>query len=162
MEPETRLICIDKKGCSFEVGVCCLEDLQCLLDMYEMFSPRPVSQGLPPASPEALRNWIKGLLEAGENLLAWRDERVVGHAALIPDYVKGDCEFIIFVGPSYRNRGIGAELTRLGIERAKKRSLESVWLTVETYNFRAVKLYKKFRFEFCDRSECERIMILKL
>jgi RimJ/RimL family protein N-acetyltransferase len=162
MEPENRLTCVDKKGCSFEVGVCCIEDFSCLLDMYELFSLRPVSQGLPPASPEALRNWIQGLLEAGKNILAWREDRVVGHAALIPDYIKGDCEFLIFVDSSCRNQGIGAELTRLALEQVKKLDLKLVWLTVEVYNFRAIKLYKKFQFEFCDSGECERTMLLKI
>jgi RimJ/RimL family protein N-acetyltransferase len=162
METENRLICVDKKGCSFEVGVCCIEDFSCLLDMYELFSLRPVSQGLPPASPEALRNWIQGLLEAGKNILAWREDRVVGHAALIPDYIKGDCEFLIFVDSSCRNQGIGAELTRLALEQVKKLDLKLVWLTVEVYNFRAIKLYKKFQFEFCDSGECERTMLLKI
>ena len=162
MEPETRLTCVDKKGCSFELGVCSEEDFSCLLEMYELFSSRPVSQGLPPASPEGLRNWIQGLLEAGKNILAWRDDKVVGHVAIIPDYVKGDCEFLIFVNPSCRNQGIGAELTRLALEHAKRLDLKLVWLTVEMYNFRAIKLYRKFQFEFCDSGECERTMLLKL
>ena len=152
----------DKKGSVFEVKDCSSEDLFPLLDMYSEFLPKPASQGLPPMDPDACGNWVKGLLEEGENFLAWRDGRVIGHAALIHDPDKGDGEFLIFVDRSCRNRGVGKALTRMALDRAGELGLAAVWLSVETYNFRAINLYKRFEFIFCDTNECERTMICQL
>ncbi|NWF92252.1 MAG: GNAT family N-acetyltransferase [Syntrophaceae bacterium] len=153
---------IDKSGRSFAIGICRGDDYLCLLEMYLHFSPRPASQGLPPEDPQVCQSWLKNLLEIGINLLARRGDRVIGHAALIPDPNGKSGEFVIFVDQNNRNLGIGTELTRLTLERSKQLGFESVWLTVPPTNFIAVKLYKKFGFEYLDSDPYERVMTVRL
>jgi ribosomal protein S18 acetylase RimI-like enzyme len=127
--------------------------------MYADFSPKPASQGLPPEDPETCSGWVKGLMEMGENLLAWRAEKVIGHAALVPDPKGDSAEFVIFVHQAYRGLGIGTDLTRASLDRARRRGLKSVWLTVAMSNFIAIKLYRKLGFAYCELDECERTMV---
>jgi GNAT superfamily N-acetyltransferase len=157
---QARRDCIDKKGTTFRIGGCEEKDFFCLLEMYRIFSPKPASQGLPPPDPQGCLTWLRGLFEAAENFLAWRQDKVIGHAALIPDFRKRDAEFLIFVDQSFRNRGIGTALTRLAMDRAGALGLRMVWLTVETYNLRAIGLYRRVGFTFRNRDECERTMVL--
>jgi RimJ/RimL family protein N-acetyltransferase len=152
----------DKSGKPFEIGISCAEDFASLLRMYRTFSPKPASQGLPPEDPETCQNWLKMLFRTGLNVLAWRGENVIGHAALIPD-VKGKLgELVIFVDQNHRNLGIGTELARFILEKSTQRGLELVWLTVRVLNFIAIKLYRKVGFEFCDTDSYERVMAIKL
>lgn len=144
------------------MGPCRSGDFSCLMDMYEIFSPRPASQGLPPEDPETCEKWAKGLFEIGLNLLAWRGERVIGHAALVPDLKAKSGEFVIFVDKDFRNLGIGTKLTRLILAWAGELGFDSVWLTVANSNFVAIKLYNKIGFQFCDMDACERTMIIKV
>lgn len=152
----------DKSGAPFEMGVCDTEDFSRLLEMYRIFSPKPASQGLPPADFEVCCNWVKRLLEIGFNFLAWRNDRVIGHAALVQDPDGKSGEFVIFVDQDFRNLGIGSQLTRLTIEKGRELAYHSVWLTVENSNLIAIKLYRNFGFQFCDEDICERTMCLKL
>ena len=151
----------DKSGCSFAMGVCYPEDFQFLLEMYDHFSPKPASQGLPPEDSETCQNWVKNLFEIGENFLAWRGESVIGHVSLVPDRQGKSCEFVIFVHQDHRNLGIGTELTRFALERANQQGYDSVWLTVSISNSIAIKLYKKLGFEYYDRDGSERLMDIK-
>ncbi len=161
MKPE-RVVRVDKSGKSFEIGMSCPEDFPSLQEMYRIFSPKPASQGVPPEAPEACHQWLKNLFEIGENLLAWRGDRIIGHAALAPDIRDRSAEFVIFVGQNDRNLGIGTELTRFTLEKSGQFGFDSVWLTVNIHNFIAVKLYKKVGFEYCDTDQFERIMSIKL
>jgi diamine N-acetyltransferase len=149
----------DKKDDPLEIRPCCADDFPHLMEMYATFSPKPASQGLPPQDPDACRRWVQKLLDEGENFLAWRKGRVIGHVSIMPDHVKKDGEFLIFVDRSHRNRGVGRALTELVLDRAGELGLKSIWLTVEIYNFRAIHLYKKFKFCFCGQDECERRMV---
>ncbi len=161
MKPK-RLRSTDKSGKPFEIGIGCAEDLPPLMEMYRIFSPKPASQGLPPEDPETCHNWVKKLFEIGENLLAWKGNGVIGHAALVPDLKGKSGEFVIFVDQNERNLGIGTELTRVSLERAKRLGFDSVWLTVNVSNFAAVKLYRKVGFEYSDMDTYERMMRVKL
>jgi N-acetylglutamate synthase-like GNAT family acetyltransferase len=132
------------------------------MDMYHVFSPKPASQGLPPPEPATCQKWARSLLEMAFNLIAWRENRVIGHAALIKDLKGRSGEFVIFIHQDFRNSGIGTELTRLSIQKAKELGLKSVWLTVSMNNFIAIKLYRNQGFEYSEIDECERTMILML
>jgi len=158
----SKFTLLDREGNAFEIAGCCAEDFSCLMSMYLAFSPRPASQGLPPADPEACRNWARKTFDMGENFLAWREGKVLGHAVLIPDYERGDCEFLIFVDQPYRNRGIGTALTHLAVEKARESGFALIWLTVESHNLRAVRLYRRFGFQFQDQDDVERTMLLRL
>ncbi len=127
-----------------------------------MFSPKPASQGLPPKNAEVCYKWVKQLFDTGINFLAWRNDRVIGHAALVPDPNGTWGEFIIFVHQDDRNLGVGTELTRLTIEEARELAFDSIWLTVESSNLIAIKLYRNFGFQFSDEDIYERVMLLKL
>jgi len=157
-----RITRTDKSGKPFEVGFCCAEDFASLCEMYRTFHPKPASQGLPPEDPEICNNWIKQLFEIGENLLALRDDAVIGHAVLIPDTKDRSGEFVIFVDQNNRNLGVGTELTQIALEKSRQLGLDSIWLTVNVSNFIAIKLYKKFGFEYSDMDKYERVMRIKL
>jgi RimJ/RimL family protein N-acetyltransferase len=161
VKPE-RATRIDKSGNPFEIGGSCAEDFPSLLEMYRVFSPRPASQGLPPEDPETCYHWVKNLFEIAENLLAWRGDRVIGHAALVPDRKSRSSEFVIFVHQDHRNLGIGTELTYLTLEKSRQLGFDSIWLTVNITNFIAVKLYKKLGFQYCDKDLFERVMSIQL
>ena len=161
MRPE-RITRTDKSGKPFEIGISCSDDFSSLLEMYRTFSPKPASQGLPPEDPETCQAWVKTLLRTGLNVLAWRDDRVIGHAVLIPDVKGKSGEFTIFVDQDYRNLGIGTELARFNLEKFKDLDFEFAWLTVRVLNFIAIKLFRKVGFEFCDADSYERVMAMKL
>jgi len=161
MKPE-RIPRTDKTGKPFEIGISCAEDFSFLLEMYRFFSPKPASQGLPPEDPETCHNWVKKLFEIGENVLAWRGNHVIGHAALIPDLKGKSGEFVIFVDQNHRNVGIGTELTQFTLRKSGPLGFDSVWLTVNVSNFIAIKLYRKLGFKYCDMDKYERVMRIKL
>jgi len=152
----------DKSGEPFEIGIGWADDFSSLLEMYRTFSPKPASQGLPPKDPETCHHWVRNLFEIGENILAWRGDRVIGHAALIPDVKGKSGEFVIFVDQNHRNLGIGTVLTQFTLERSLQLGFDSVWLTIHMLNFIAIKLYRKLGFEYCDMDTWERIMRIQL
>ena len=156
--------CIDKKGRPFRVIPYSPDDYSELVAMYDNFFPKAKFQGMPPSDREKCCLWIDGLLKTGENFLAWREGRVIGHVVVLPDYPKGDAEYLIFVNQSDRGCGVGSELTRAAIDAVKALGIKTIWLTVDAYNFRAMGLYKKFGLSFCDdyHSGSERTMTLKL
>jgi GNAT superfamily N-acetyltransferase len=162
MVEETCIKCLDKLGGEFDVTYATMADTSALVAMYDTFSPKALTQGLPPSDDTARFQWVTKLLETGENFLAWSQGAVVGHASLIVDLDKRDCEYLIFVLQSCRHRGMGTVLTRLAVERARELKLRSIWLTVEALNFRAIKLYRNMGFVFCDAGERERTMMLGL
>lgn len=152
----------DKLGDPFELGIGRGEDLQTLLEMYRTFSPRPASQGLPPEDPETCKNWVKTLLKKGENTLAWREKRIIGHVSVIPDGPRKSGELVIFVHQNDQNRGVGTELMQFSLAELDRLGFELVWLTVRLLNFIAIKLYTKLGFEFCDTDSYERVMAIRL
>ncbi|HMK36189.1 MAG TPA: GNAT family N-acetyltransferase [Desulfomonilaceae bacterium] len=153
---------VDKTGSAFRIGECGEEHTADLQEMYDTFSPKAISQGLPPANDKIRYDWVRRMLDRGINFAAWMESKIVGHSALICDLDKRDGEYIIFVTAAYRNRGLGSELTRMTVDKARNMGLTTLWLTVESYNFRAIHVYRKVGFAFCDEGELERTMILCL
>jgi GNAT superfamily N-acetyltransferase len=152
----------DKLGGPFTVESCGPDDFSRVLDMYDSFMPEAVAQGLPPTDKAIRHRWISSLLATGENLAAVREGKVVGHAALLPNLGGLDGEYLIFVGGPHRKRGIASVLTSAAVDLARELGLKSVWLTVESDNFRAIRLYRKMGFEFCDAGLSERKMSLRI
>ncbi len=161
MKPN-RITRWDKAGKPFEIGTGCAEDFLALLEMYRIFYPKPASQGLPPEDPEICYRWVKNLFEIGKNFLAWAGGAVIGHAVLVPDIKGKSGEFVIFIHQHHRNVGIGTELTRFTLEKSRESGFDSVWLAVNLTNFIAIKLYRKFGFEYKDLDQDERIMSIRL
>jgi RimJ/RimL family protein N-acetyltransferase len=160
--PDHRVKCTDKRGSPFEVGACGMQDGEALRAMYDAFYPLAESQGLPPADTNQRRKWIERLLATARNFVVWKDDKIIGHSALIADLQRGDSEYIIFVSQEFRNRGMGKALTAMALDTARSLGLRKVWLTVESYNFRAIKLYRGTGFVFVDQGERERTMIFDL
>jgi GNAT superfamily N-acetyltransferase len=162
MDKSDCINCTDKSGHPYSLGNGKAEDCSVIMDMYRVFSPRPASQGLPPENPDTCEKWVKDILEIGINILARKEGKIVGHASLIPDLKRKTGEFIIFVHQDCRNLGVGTELTRWTMEKAKALGFQSIWLTVAMTNFIAIKLYRKLGFEYCEMDDCERTMLIKL
>jgi len=156
--------CRDKQGIPFEVKACESADLSLLCEMYDVFSPKGKFQGMPPVTPGACREWIGHLVFVGENYMALREGGAIGHVVVIPDTPAKEGEYLIFVSREERNRGVGSRLTESAVARALELGLHMLWLSVGTYNFPAIALYRKFGFSFRpdDRGESERTMYLKL
>jgi len=155
---------LDKDGQPFEVRSYAPADYPHLIDMYEAFTPKASFQGMPPHDKGVAERWIQRLIQTGDNFLGWRENQVIGHVVILPDFSKNDAEYLIFVSQAARGLGVGKELTRAAIQKARELGLDVVWLTVDAYNFRATRLYRKVGFEFCKgySSTSERMMILKL
>ena len=155
---------LDKEGEAFEVKKGGQEDVSRLVEMYETFQPKGRYQGLPPAKTGACTTWLRHLFLIGENFLAARDHRMIGHAALLPNLNLRDGEYLVFVHQRHRGRGIGTRITELALERARALGLAEIWLTVDADNFIAIRLYRKFGFHFCDNAglHSERKMMLYL
>ena len=155
------MIYLDKKGQPFEVRVFQIEDFSLVKGMYDAFSPKGRFQGLPPLDRQECINWINKLFKNGENYLAWREDKVIGHTVILPDFWKIDAEYLIFVNQFNRGLGVGTELTRAVLKKAEEMGLDMLWLTVDAYNIRATKLYKKcgFDFYFNYESTSERMML---
>lgn len=118
-----------------------------LLSMYAEYHPDDRAQGIPPGRPDRLRDWLRGVVETGHNVIALHDGDVVGHACLIPDGADGSsCELAIFVLRGFQRAGIGTELLKALLGLGEARGIETVWLCVERWNSVAVHLYRKAGF----------------
>ena len=146
------MIYADKNGSPFEVRLHESNECSALIAMYDDFSPKGKFQSIPPVEKNLRAKWLEGLLIKGENLLAWRRDEVIGHVVLLPDTSKRDAEYLILVHQSSRGIGVGTILTRASIEHARSLDLQTLWLSVDRYNFRAKRLYKKSGFVFDDDS----------
>jgi RimJ/RimL family protein N-acetyltransferase len=158
---DNPLLFIDKKGRPFIVRRYDPRDYAHLSGMYDAFSPKARFQGMPPYDKDTRENWLKKLIIEGDNILSLQENKVTGHVVLLPDLIKRDAECLIFIIQSHRGAGIGSALTRTAIKIAEGLGLKRIWLTVDAYNIRATKLYKKYGFSFSDiyRSASERMMV---
>lgn len=123
----------------------CDEERAPLEAMYEAYDTADRAQGLPPADPDSLEDWLDRLLE-GANVIAWDEERAVGHAGLHP--VAADRhELVIFIDSDYQGAGVGSELLSELLEAHRERGGGTVQLSVDPTNEAAINLYEKFDFE---------------
>lgn len=135
---------------------------EALAGMYETFDPADRAQGIPPAGPEAVRDWLSGLAGSDAvNVVAWHDDRVAGHAMLVPDG-DGGVELAIFVHQDYQGAGIGGRLIRALLGAGAEAGLERVWLTVERWNRAAIGLYRDVGFETTSAGSFDLEMALRL
>lgn len=149
-EPTPSWAFVDADGRELRLSVVARPEaeLDGLVEMYDDVDPRHRAQGLPPSDREGIRGWLTGL--PGIHLVAVHDDRVVGHAALVPDG-EGGHELVIFVHGSYHDAGIGTMTLRTLLAHAATTGVETVWLTVERYNHAAIALYGKLGFETEER-----------
>jgi RimJ/RimL family protein N-acetyltransferase len=94
--------------------------------------------------------FIKALLKAGSYLaVAEHEKRVVGYCRLerhLASKRDHTAEIAMAILKDYRNIGIGAALTQLGIDWAKTTDLHKLHLAVFATNIAAIALYKKLSF----------------
>ncbi len=131
----------------------CDDEREPLETMYDEYDTADRAQGLPPAEEDALAAWLDSVLE-GANVLAWDDDRVVGHAGLYP--VEADRhELVIFVAGDYQGARVGSELLSQLLAAHRERGGGTVQLSVEPGNEAAISLYQHFGFEIVDETVME-------
>ncbi|WP_135662972.1 GNAT family N-acetyltransferase [Halorhabdus rudnickae] len=132
-------------------------DRDALVTMYDSFAPHQRAQGLPPAGRQRIEEWLT-TIEAGLHVIAWHDDRAVGHAALLAG--PEDHELMIFVHQDYQLAGIGSRLIRALLACGREADVEDVWLCVRPSNSVAVSLYRSVGFEPVESGETELEMSL--
>jgi ribosomal protein S18 acetylase RimI-like enzyme len=82
-------------------------------------------------------------------LIAWHDERPVGHALLTWDGTKLGAPEVqdVFVAEDARRRGIASELTHAAEREARSRGCDRLSLSVGLGNAAARALYERLGFE---------------
>jgi GNAT superfamily N-acetyltransferase len=136
------------------------DHLEGLVAMYASFDPDDRAQGLPPTGEDRIREWLETVRE-GLNLVARHEDRVVGHAMLVPDS-DASHELAIFVLQAYQSAGIGSALIEHLLGAGAADGVERVWLSVERWNEPARRLYESVGFERTDGSSFELEMTLRL
>lgn len=137
----------DAAGRTVEVREVTGDDLEEFVEMYLAFDPQDRAQGIPPTSEPRIREWLTRILtDDAVNVTATTENRLVGHATLVPDGV-GEYELAIFVLREYQQSGIGTRLITALLGVGADHSVERVWLSVERWNGAARALYRNVGFE---------------
>lgn len=133
-----------------------------LVEMYRAFDSSDRAQGIPPVVEADIREWLQLILEGGPDVVAAHGQQVVGHATLVPEQATAEYELAIFVLQGYQGRGIGSRLLRVLLGAAQAAGIEYVWLTVERWNWRAIRLYESVGFESTEAGSFDLEMTLRL
>jgi ribosomal protein S18 acetylase RimI-like enzyme len=157
--PDPSLSFEDKEGRQIEIRPYSEGEFEAVVKMYADFEPADRAQGIPPATESRVRDWFENLL-GGLNVVAWHDDRAVGHATLVPD--EDAHELAIFVHQDYQRAGIGSKLIQGLLGHGRENGVEKVWLTVERWNHAAVNLYEAVGFETHGTESFEIEMVLRL
>lgn len=136
-------------------------DFDALVAMYDGLDDASRTMGLPPERTADVEDWLSILVAGGWNLVARRDERVVGHVGVAPDDAATP-QFVVFVADEFQGRGVGSELLRQLVAHAADRGHDRVRLDVSKDNRRAISLYDGIGFEVRERSPCDLGMELPL
>jgi ribosomal protein S18 acetylase RimI-like enzyme len=134
------------KGRELEVRPYAREDFGALVQMYKIFEPKRVAQGIPPPDVPRIAHWLDQLAQKSQALLAWAGGKVVAHTILCP-MPANSVEFTIFVHQDYREEGLGTALSRETLAWALHRGFDTAYLTTEISNFRALRLFRKLGFQ---------------
>jgi GNAT superfamily N-acetyltransferase len=118
--------------------------------MYKSFEPKRVAQGLPPPDVPRIAHWLDRLEQKSQALVAWQGAKVVAHAILCP-IPSDSVEFTIFVHQDYREEGVGTALSRETLGWALRMGFSHAYLTTETSNYRALRLFRKLGFQTTSR-----------
>jgi RimJ/RimL family protein N-acetyltransferase len=124
------------------------EDLDRLWLMYIGFEPKAAFQGLPPATPLLIRNWLEKLQQQNaKQFVMETSDRFLGHSMLCPGPRPGEAEIAIFIHQQYRGRGLGRTLLLCTLNYGcKQLGLSRVWLSVQSANPRALHLFETVGF----------------
>ncbi len=135
-------------------------DYRDLKEMYDNFEPKGLEAGLPPPNKETRHKWIDQMLSSFFNVLVLHRDRVVGHAALDISDVHGCPEYLIFIKDGFRYCGIGTKISKIVKEMARNAGCRKVWVSVRSGNFIAIRVFKKYGFEFVGEIDIQREMEL--
>ena len=135
-----------QKGRELDVRPFTREDFGALVQMYKVFEPKRVAQGLPPPDVPRIAHWLDRLEQKSQALLAWDGSKVVAHTILCPMRV-GSVEYTIFVHQDYREEGLGTVISRHTLAWAQDMGFSQAYLTTEISNFRALRLFRKLGFQ---------------
>jgi ribosomal protein S18 acetylase RimI-like enzyme len=118
-------------------------DLPLLEEMYDRFVPHRAAMGLPPADPVERRAWLAGLRN-GVNLVAFVNDSLAGHLALMPgpDFAELAC----FVHQDFRRRGVATALVRQSVREAEAAGLSAIWVLIDSSNTAARQGLRNFGF----------------
>lgn len=130
-----------------------LEDdhVERLVAMYESFDATDRANNLPPRTRGRIRAWLDGLTDRGWNLVAWHDDRAVGHVGIAPATAV-EPELLVFVADAYRGRGVGTELLKQLVAYTAVRGYDALELAVERNNERAISVYENLSFEVAEEN----------
>lgn len=121
-------------------------DRGALVEMYRSLDSSDRSQGIPPRGDARLVDWVETLTDEGLNVVAWHDDRAVGHAVLMP--MDDDRrELAVFVHSDYQAAHIGTSLLEHLFGYGQAHGVERVWLSVERHNTVALSLYESLGFD---------------
>jgi len=151
----------DKTGARATVRSFRSQDLKALLEMYFLFEPKQIAQRLPPRTEEQIHRWIDCLTRDGDNFVALVGRHIVGHAVLC-NLQDGRAEFAIFVYQDFQNRGIGTQLIQLAKRAAITAGYRRIWISVESSNLQAIRVFLKNGFQFTGTFDTESEMVLDL
>lgn len=134
------------KGRELEIRPFMREDFAALVQMYKGFEPKRVAQGIPPPDVPRIAHWLDRLEPKSQALLAWAGGKVIAHTILCP-MPANSVEFTIFVHQDYREEGLGTVISQLTLSWALDLGFTHAYLTTETSNFRALRLFRKLGFQ---------------
>ncbi|MFW6447946.1 MAG: N-acetyltransferase family protein [Halobacteriota archaeon] len=159
--PEPPAEIDDREGRSIRLASATEADVDGLVAMYRDFDPAQRAQGVPPSDPDRVEPWVRTVLDAGCHVVARHEDRIVGHAMLVPD-ADDSYELAIFVHQEYQAAGIGGALIRHLLGAGEAAGVHRVWLTVERWNAPAIRLYRSVGFEtvLADRFDLEMALAL--
>jgi ribosomal protein S18 acetylase RimI-like enzyme len=118
-------------------------DQPLLESMYRTFEPLAAARGLPPHHAAQRTAWLAALRE-GINLVAFVDDQLAGHLALLP--VGGGAEMTCFVHQDFRRQGLATALTAAAVEEARAAKYRTITVFIDTHNVAARHGLLKFGF----------------
>lgn len=136
---------VDKYGKPILIRPAEAGDSERLFTFYAEYPDAHRSMLLPPRDRAALGEWLDRLLDRGRSLLAFHEDRLVGHALYSPRDAR-ESELLVFVDPEYHGRGIGTELCQQVIAYAAADGHEAITLRVGRQNRIAMRVYHRLGF----------------
>lgn len=121
-------------------------DAGALEAMYDAFEPRGGGLGLPPASREKTRRWLREVSSRSRSLVAEHGARLVGHA-LLADSGPGEAELAVFVRQEFRGRGLGTRLAQAAVALARREGYRRLWAAASPANEAAFRMVRRCGFE---------------
>ena len=119
------------------------QDQPLLEEMYSSFTPLAAALGLPPYLAAQRASWLATLRE-GINLVAFVDDHLAGHLALLPT---GDgAEMTCFVHQDFRRQGLATALTHAAVEEAREAGYHRISVLINANNGAARRGLLKFGF----------------